>query len=261
MKKLEEFFKTHFSGDFQLKNSFEQSVLPRIFYLEQRTKFIYSYKILNYMTQAIMIQNKFDIPENTRHILTPKGHLFMIGGFNQHTKEFLNEAYVLDEYRSQLKPLPDMFYPRADHVVHKFKDNIYAFGGMSYRDEKFGGKPFVESLNTCEFFSISAKKWIMLPNFEKPRQAFSVCQFNEKYIFIIGGKCLKPEARVGEKMPFSFVQDVEAFDIERNMWKTINYITDNQKLMIIHAGAAQVTSKKIMIFGGMVEPDDDDETH
>jgi len=32
--KLTEFFKEHFSGDFQLKNSFEPSVLPRIFYLE-----------------------------------------------------------------------------------------------------------------------------------------------------------------------------------------------------------------------------------
>lgn len=32
--KLQEFFKIHFSGDFQLKNSFEQTVLPRIFYLE-----------------------------------------------------------------------------------------------------------------------------------------------------------------------------------------------------------------------------------
>jgi hypothetical protein len=48
--KLGQFFSEHFSGDFQLKNSFEPSVLPRIFYLEQRTKFIYSYKIMNYMT-------------------------------------------------------------------------------------------------------------------------------------------------------------------------------------------------------------------
>ena len=96
----------------------------------------------------------------------------------------------------------------------------------------------------------------MLPNFEKPRQGFSVCQFNEKYIFIIGGKCLKPEARVGGKFPFEYVQEVEAFDIERNMWKTINYITDNSKLRIIHAGATQVTGKKIMIFGGMVEHED-----
>jgi hypothetical protein len=118
-------------------------VLPRIFYLEQKTKFIYSYKIMNYMTQAIMIQNKFDIPENTRYVLTPKGHLFMIGGFNPVTKEFLSEAYYLDEYRSLLKPLNDMFYARADHVVHKFKDNIYVIGGMAYRDAKNGGKPFI----------------------------------------------------------------------------------------------------------------------
>ena len=54
-EKLKVFFKENFSGEFQLKNSFEASVLPRIFYLEQKTKFIYSYKITNYMTQAIMI--------------------------------------------------------------------------------------------------------------------------------------------------------------------------------------------------------------
>ena len=176
-----------------------------------------------------------------RYVITPKGQIYVIGGFNPATKEFLNDAYELDEYRSFLKPLNNMFYPRADHVVHKFKDNIYVLGGMAYREDKVGGRPFVQSLNTCEFFSISSKKWIMLPNFEKPRQSFSVCQFNEKYIFIIGGKCLKPEARVGDKYQFDYVQEVEAFDIEKNLWKTINFITDNVKLRIIHGGATQVT--------------------
>ena len=57
-KKLGSFFSLHFSGDFQMKNHFEPKVLPRIFYLEPKTKFVYSYKILNYMTQALMIQNK-----------------------------------------------------------------------------------------------------------------------------------------------------------------------------------------------------------
>lgn len=152
-----------------------------------------------------------------------------------------------------------MFYQRAEHVIHKFKGNIYVLGGMAYRNEQNGGRPFVQSLNTCEFFSIDKKKWIMLPNFEKPRQSFSVCQFNEKYIFILGGKCLKPEARMGDKLPFTFVEEVEAFDIERNIWKTINYITDACKLRILHAGVIQVTSKKILIFGGMVEPDQEQE--
>ena len=168
-QKLSQFFSEHFSGDFHLKNSFEPSVLPRIFYLEQRTKFIYSYKIMNYMTQAIMIQNKFNIPDNARYVITPQGNLFVIGGFNPVTREFLQESYFLDEYRSLLKPLNDMFYQRADHVVHQYKDNLYVLGGMAYREEKNGGKPYVQSLKTCEFFSISSKKWIMLPSFEKPR--------------------------------------------------------------------------------------------
>jgi len=120
---------------------------------------------MNYMTQAIMIQNKFDIPEGTRYVMTPKGHIFMIGGFNSVTKEFLNDAFVLDEYRSMLKPLPTMIGSRSEHVVHKFKDNIYVLGGISYREDHHGGRPFVQSLNTCEYFSIQSKKWISLPPF------------------------------------------------------------------------------------------------
>ena len=152
-----------------------------------------------------------------------------------------------------------MFHQRAEHVIHKFRGNIYVLGGMAYREQQNGGRPFVQSLNSCEFFSTDTKKWIMLPNFSKPRQSFSVCQFNERYIFIIGGKCLRPEARIGDKMPFDFVEEVEAFDIEKNIWKTINYITDACKLRILHAGAIQVTSKKMLIFGGMIEPDQEQE--
>lgn len=84
-EKLNQFFGEHFSGDFQLKNSFETSVHPRIFYLEQRTKFIYSYKILNFMTQAIMIANNFNIADHIRYIVTPKGNLFVMGGYNPST--------------------------------------------------------------------------------------------------------------------------------------------------------------------------------
>jgi hypothetical protein len=151
-----------------------------------------------------------------------------------------------------------MFYKRADHAVHFFKDNIFVFGGMAYRDEKNGAKPFLQSLNSCEFFSIQNQKWVLLPDFDKPRQGFSVCQFNNNYLFIIGGKCLRPEARIGCPLMFDFVQEVEAFDIEYNQWKTINYISNNEKLRIINPGSTQVTSKKIIIFGGMVEVEEAD---
>ena len=69
-----------------MKDRFEPKVLPRIFYLEQKTKFIYSYKIMNYMTQAIMIQNKMNIPESARYVITPKGQVYMIGGYYSHNE-------------------------------------------------------------------------------------------------------------------------------------------------------------------------------
>lgn len=193
----------------------------------------------------------------------------MFGGYDPQAQEFSSESYILDEYRSNFQPLASMFYARADHAVHYFKDCIYVFGGMAFREEAEGGRPYIKSLNSCECFSIKTQKWTMLENFAKPRQAFSVCQFNDKFIFIIGGKRLKASARVpdasatapGGQGPafaatncaFDFVQEVEAYDIEKGVWKTINYIADNLKLRTLHAGAIQVTGKKIMIFGGLVE--------
>ena len=53
--------------------------------MEQRTQFIYSYKIANYMTQAIMIANKFNVPDQCRHCVNPQGQLFMFGGFDPTT--------------------------------------------------------------------------------------------------------------------------------------------------------------------------------
>ena len=34
------------------------------------------------MTQAIMISNKNNIPDMARYVITPKGHIFVIGGYN-----------------------------------------------------------------------------------------------------------------------------------------------------------------------------------
>ena len=116
-----------------------------------------------------MIDNNFNIADHLRHVVTPKGNLFVMGGYNPLTQTFLNDTYQLDEYRSQLRPLDNMFHARADHVVHYHKDSIYVFGGMSYRDDESGGRPFVQSLKSAEFFSILTKKWIRMPDFQHPR--------------------------------------------------------------------------------------------
>jgi len=47
------------------------------------------------------------------------------------------------------------------------------------------------------------------------------------------------------------VSDVEVYDIERDNWRVINYISEKERLTLMHPGSIQVTGKKIMIFGGI----------
>lgn len=93
---------------------------------------------------------------------------------------------------------------RADHGVLYFKGMIYALGGMAFdkhpQIEGQEGKPnktdLVKSINKCEVYSIAEDKWVSLPSFTHERQSFSVCSFNDKFIFIFGGKKLRRGAYI-----------------------------------------------------------------
>ena len=78
--------------------------------------------------------------------------------------------------------------------------------------------------------------------FDHARQQFSVCQFNEKFLFIFGGKKLKEgRANIDTLQPFEFVKEVEVFEIEKKTWRTLNYISEPQRLAVIAPGVTQLT--------------------
>lgn len=83
-------------------------------------------------------------------------------------------------------------------------------------------------------------KWTTLEPFGFRRQQCSVCHFNERYIFMFGGKCLKPGTRIGGPEPFDFVEQVEVYEIDKKAWKTINYISEPKRLQVLLAGATQI---------------------
>ena len=41
--------------------------------------------------------------------------------------------------------------------------------------------------------------------------------------------------------PFEFVKEVEVFEIQKGTWKTINYISEPEKLAIISPGSMQIS--------------------
>ena len=177
-----------------MKDFFAQEILPRIFLIQQNTKFIYTYKILHYNSECSLIQNTFSFPERGRYLSTPEGKLYITGGYYPVLKLFSQNTFILDENRSIMVALKSMNQPRADHAILYFKGNIYVFGGMSYKDAKNSKE--IQSLNTCEVYNVAEDKWTMMPSFTKARQSFGICTFNDKYIFTFGGKCLKNNSTI-----------------------------------------------------------------
>ena len=53
-------------------------------------------------------------------------------------------------------------------------------------------------------------------------------------------------------MPFEFVKEVDCYDFDKNSWKTLNFVSEQEKLMIINPGSLQISAKVIIIFGGVV---------
>lgn len=252
------FFDQHFQGDFRIKNQFASNVIPRLYYPQQGSKFIHCFKILNNISQIVSIQNQFSLPERSRCLVTPEGACYLFGGYMPSLRMFMNNTFILDEHRSNLVALQPMKTGRADHALLQEGDNIYVLGGMTFHGSDGQQTGQVTSINSCEVYSMSKDEWSEMPSFEHARQQFSVCQFNEKFLFIFGGKLLKSgKANIDTTQLFSFVQEVEVYEIEKNTWRTLNYISEPQRLAVVAPGVTQLAGSQIMIFGGVVPAAED----
>ena len=63
--------------------------------------------------------------------MTPKGHMYLVGGYLPLIDHFSRSTFILDEHRSALVPRSLMFKPRCDHALHYHEERIYALGGIS----------------------------------------------------------------------------------------------------------------------------------
>ena len=107
---------------------------------------------------------------------------------------------------------------------------------MAFKD---GSSTKVQSLNTCEVYNVKEDTWTEIPPMNHAKQSFGVCSFNDKYIFALGGKQLQDGAtiyNISLSQPFEFVNQVEVYEIEKNQWKAINYISENNRIRLLNPG-------------------------
>lgn len=139
-----------------MKQFFNSFVLPRLYYTQSGSKFVYNLKILNNIRSVTLITNAFSIPERSRSIVTPAGKLYLLGGFLPIINHFSKNTFVLDEHRAILLAKKSFLNGRCDHAVHYYDGKIYVLGGMNYEDES---NSKLRSLKDCEVYNIEDDLW------------------------------------------------------------------------------------------------------
>jgi hypothetical protein len=139
-------------------------VLPRLYYIQAGSKFIYNLKILDNLRSVTLLTNTFNLPERSRSVVTPAGRLYILGGFLPLINHFSRNVFVLDEHRAQLVPKNSFKTGRCDHAVHLYDGKIYILGGMGYER---GNK--LASLNDCEIYNVEQDSWQSMARFDHKR--------------------------------------------------------------------------------------------
>ena len=134
----------------------------------------------------------------------------------------------------EIQKISSSLYPHCHHSVVYLKkyETIILCSGLN-------------QIN-CEFFSLKSKKWDKLPPIKKPRINALSFVYNEKHIFLVGGKDENNE-KFSEYFVFNFGKFIEKNF--QSIWKS--YVLKENKYLFEQVGSGIISNNNnIFIFGG-----------
>jgi hypothetical protein len=175
--------------------------------------------------QKITLDIDFNLPPNHASISTSEGKLYLNGG-----KGNLDKMYEMNFETRRMIQRKSMRQTRWDHAICVSKGFIYALGGAD-REENY-------RLNKkCERYDISLDSWMEIASFTTEASDFSVCNFNDKYLYKFGGW-----------NSVSYINIIERYDIEFDQWTIIN--PPLKPMLGGFPECIQINERQIYIFGG-----------
>ena len=143
-------------------------------YFSEETKKIYLYDVRKNKEKTHII-DRF-IPNSCRTIAINKEKIYMTGG---NFDGFLKVTWLFNTLDQKITDKKDMNQQRSNHSItyDDKKQNIYVFGGNDGDN----------NISHCEKYSVKFDKWTIISPMSNIKKNASVCIFNGKYIFVIGG--------------------------------------------------------------------------
>ena len=148
-------------------------------------------------------------------------------------KKCYKMIYNKEKKEIQIDKMPSSIFEHQSHSLLYLKkfDTIVMCSGHKQKN--------------CEYFNLKENEWKRLYNLQKPRENALALVYNEKYIFLIGGK--NQEGIINEDYD---VIDFEIFlsNKVQNYWKTYTF---KNKILLEKLGCGIINSKNdVFIIGG-----------
>jgi len=189
-----------------------------------------------------MCYEKIKIPTQKIHYnsagILVKNRYFLCGGNDQTAKIEYSEMYELDKESASWIKKQSMNIARRNHTLISFNSAEFIYAICGYNSE-------YKYLSHCEKYSINHNKWIEIPETNEKKQDPSICQVNNRFIYIMGGGKY-------EDSEWIFSDNIEYLDTyAETEWKIFN-LSPNSDILPpqCYCGAVQVSYTEILIFGG-----------
>jgi len=160
------------------------------------------------------------------------GLIYVIGGENDSKTTI---AIDILNYKRNVIMRADLNTGRYNHAIEGLTNGwIYCCGGCAGR----------EMLSSCEKYSVSKNKWLIIPSLQEAKQNISVCAFNQRSLYCIGG------GLIGHESLFDTIEVLDLFT-EDYGWQILNITKKDGRWRALECvGSAQINPYQIMIFGG-----------
>ncbi|CAD8162251.1 unnamed protein product [Paramecium octaurelia] len=232
---------------FNCKNHFEDGKDQVIVRLEEGGFAAYIYDIQSQKYRIETINSTLKIPLCHKLYTTSFGKHLVIGGVDRDKSRFkaIAHVYEFNHDTLQLTLHSEMVLPRSLTSACQVDNFLYVVGGSSTNDEN-------TSLAKAEKLDLTTRKWYTIedPFYKTTGCALVATDYNT--LIKIGGKC----------DIFTPCNSVESYDIQKNLWTTIEFkfLSSGYLRLPFQSCAVSISHDQILIIGGSIHDVRTDET-
>jgi len=204
-------------------------------WFEWSKKKLYLYDVVKNCTRIVDLQINFKLPSYSRSIITPTGHIYLMGG-EEPEMTTRDDVYVYDcnvENNDMLEIRKKMLCKKYDFTVCVMNGFIFVISG---RDSSS------EIIDRCEKYDYLKDQWHLVAPVNKKRYAAACASIPAaKKIYLFGGRSDNNNL---------MHHDVEEYDAGKDEWRVIELQDPSVWIPVEVAAMVQIDENKLLIFGG-----------